>query len=316
MKAQFYRFTSVIEDGITNKQEYLIHICELLGCDESKVDMTESDGELHSFVGNRMILTHSNRIFYSLVKNASEYVLDSFQKYYTSKVVKREICRMMKCSSFLTLDELIGRFGNNAQDLINLIYLNLIIKESDCFNYGKEVNNICFLLDASQHQPQRLTAKEVKAPLGTAGAIAAAIAAGRGMSATRDIKTKPKMISYFRVIKGNHYQFKFNNNGIEIVSQVSFKYKNYSWVRVLFEKEVYLHLLQRYGNTVITNLVNRKFRNNPSYNKLSLLLKDQLFTITIIELREKKRFQLRVGLDFKLFIFDTLEEAYEKLSVM
>jgi dsRNA-specific ribonuclease len=293
-KAQFHRFVKAIRSDFETSEDYVGHICELLG--RPGAIRTNCSSDLYEFIGNRMVLTFGNRIFYSLLPGASEYHLDSYQKYYTSKVVKREIARMMKCPEEMSLDELLGRLDEYlSESLINLIYLNLVISDADCFNYAKEVNRICNLMEPPPIVP---SAKPI------------------------DAKTKPKTKNYF-MARGNDYCFAFK----DIAYKVSFKNKNYSWIRVIFEREVYLHLLRVFGGLEVSALLNRKFKNNATYNKLSLLLKHRGYTnfsINMLELKCGKRFQLRIAkeptrgsdesLKFESFIFDTLDEAYAKLS--
>ena len=284
--ASFQRFISQIP--VTNdKMEYVNNIRNMLGFTiTEEARLTE---EMYCFLGIRVIIMFANRIFYSSLGNTHEHYLNTFQEHYTSKIVKREIAKLMKCPDTLSLDELVGRIGNDREQeaLVNLIYINLITKGEDCFQYGKEVNLICTLLTPEPPEEKKITKTFHKSFLGNNK-------------------------SFFRTDK-NSYSFKFNS----IEASVSFKFKNYSWIRNVFEKEVYLHLLNVIGVHIVRDLLNRRFRNDPSYVKLAMLLKHkgiEMFTISTIELRNKKRLKLQLGKEFKIVIFDTIEEAYNKLS--
>ncbi len=290
---QFRRFTSAIEVK-ESKNDYISHICNLLNFDYTNVNKLGED--MYSYVGNRLIIAYAGRIFYSKLRNADEHYLTMFQQYYTSKIVKREIGRLMKIPETFSLDELLGRLQEinerYAEALINLIYLNLHITMEDCFEYGKEVNKICTLIDLEENPPPKVDKKE------------------------KEKKVKHYQKSYFSVVK-NEYRFQYK----DITASVSFKFKQYSWIRCILEKEVYLHLLQRIGSDTINNLINRRFRNDPSYSKLVILLKHKgilSFAINPIELRRKRRFQLRLFssspyIKITMIICETLEEAYSKL---
>ena len=111
--ASFQRFISQIP--VTNdKMEYVNNIRNMLGFTiTEEARLTE---EMYCFLGIRVIIMFANRIFYSLLLvNTDEHYLNTFQEHYTSKIVKREIAKLMKCPDTLSFDELVGRIGNDRE---------------------------------------------------------------------------------------------------------------------------------------------------------------------------------------------------------
>ena len=61
-----------------------------------------STEEMYCFLGIRVIIIFANRIFYSSLGKLDEHYLNTFQEHYTSKIVKREIAKLMKCPDTLS----------------------------------------------------------------------------------------------------------------------------------------------------------------------------------------------------------------------
>ena len=69
------------------------------------MNISDLNNDMYSFLGIRVIVIFANRIFYSTLGNVDEHYLNTFQEHYTSKIVKREIAKLMKCPDTLSLDD-------------------------------------------------------------------------------------------------------------------------------------------------------------------------------------------------------------------
>jgi len=284
----FKRFVACIEHGLET-ETYLARLRCLLGFDEPCEEPVAS--EVNAFVGNRLLLTYGNRILYSRVPGANEYKLSRMQEFYFSKAVKRELQAAVKAP--VEFDEMLGLLGEkHAEALINLIFLNLVVKHEDSVEWAKEVNNICCKLDLASQETRP------------------------GAGPSKDNAGFKK--SFFRT-QGDGYVFKFGKHE----ESISFRYKNYALARTLFERKTYDFMLRTYGAYNISLLMNSRFKHDPSFTKLARLLQASgregdnsrsskeagSFLISLVELRGRKAYTLRLGLN-QLFTFASLEEAY------
>ncbi len=265
------------------------NICILLGQDLPKTN--DHSVEVLAFVGNRLLLTYGNRILYARTPDANERDLTNMQTFYFSKIVKRELARLLKVS--VDFDVLIGLLGEKAGEaLINLIFLNMTMKESDCFEYGKEANLIC----------ERLERKPIdKAP--------AKDAKGAKDAKVKKVFQKPK--TYFTQTKEG-YAFAYK----DLHASITYRHKNYAVARRLLEKKAYETLIKAYGAFEMSNLMNDRFMSHPGYPKLTNLFRQRNqmdFRLSFVDHRGRKRIRVRIGLDL-IFIFDDLEETFTYLE--
>lgn len=240
-----------------------------------------------AYVGNRRLLTYGNRILYSRLPDANERDLTQMQTFYFSKVVKRELMRMMGNEDG-NFDVLVGQLPVRAAEaLINVIYLSMRFNDEDAFDYGKEVNMICERITQEKSSTTKPSAK-----LPTKSYV------------------RPKSC-FLRMADG--YRFTFG----DIDGTISYRQKTYAICKRFLEKQAYDILLRTYGAREISDLMNARVVRHPGYAKLASLMRQRGmddFRVAYTDNLGRKRLLVRVG--FKEYIFDDLDDAFAYLDAL
>lgn len=265
----FHRFRMSIPE-VSDIKTYVSTLAEMMDC--QLVDACYPE-EVLAFIGNRLLMTFGNRILHSRNPSAGESQLTNMQTFYFSKVVKRELCQLLK--SPVGFDVLLGMLGKECSArLINIVFLNVVLEDENCFQFGKEVNSICWHIENQGKQ--------------------------------MDKSKSPKV--YFSYGKDS-CSFAFG----DLKANISPRWKNYAIVRSLLERKAYEAIMRAYNAFEVSNLMNYRFQSLSGYAKFALLMKQRGLCDFKIGLVDSKRFSIRVG-HGRLFVFDSLEDAYFELE--
>ena len=229
-----------------------------------------------AYIGNRLLMTHVSRVFYNRRPHASERDLTNLYTFYVSKVVKRELTRLLRSPA--DFDVIVGLLGDDSVRLINTVFLNLVIDDTECFQYGKEANLICQRL-SEQSEPKR------------------------DKKATK----KPFVLRSFFKTTRDSYSFAYEN----LSATISFKGRQYAVCRGLLERKAYDAVLKAYGAFNISNLMNDRFRLSAGYTKMATTLKHRGFP-DFRMFADSERFIVRIGVD-RTLTFDDIADAADNL---